>query len=68
MPNIKHLDGDIWELRPLQGRILFVAWTGNVFVLLLCFTKKNQKNPQREIEKDKRELDDFKRSLSENGI
>lgn len=25
-PYIKHLDGDIWELRPLRDRILFVAW------------------------------------------
>lgn len=25
-PYIKHLDGEIWELRPLRNRILFVAW------------------------------------------
>lgn len=24
-PYIKHLDGEIWELRPLRDRILFVA-------------------------------------------
>ena len=24
-PYIKHLEGDIWELRPLSDRILFVA-------------------------------------------
>ena len=24
-PFIKHLDGEIWELRPLRDRILFVA-------------------------------------------
>lgn len=26
-PYLKHLDGEIWELRPLRDRILFVAWT-----------------------------------------
>ena len=25
-PYIKHLDGDIWELRPLRDRIFFVGW------------------------------------------
>ncbi len=25
-PYVKHLTGDIWELRPLRDRILFAAW------------------------------------------
>ena len=33
-PYIKHLDGEIWELRPLRDRILFVAWHNGSFVLL----------------------------------
>lgn len=57
---IKHLDGDIWELRPLRDRILFVAWNGNGFILLHHFMKKTQKTPAREIEKAKRELADLK--------
>lgn len=57
---IKHLDGDIWELRPLRDRILFVAWNGSGFVLLHHFMKKTQKTPAREIEKAKRELADLK--------
>ena len=56
---IKHLDGEIWELRPLRDRIFFVAWKNNSFVLLHCFTKKSQKTPKREIEKAKRELKDM---------
>lgn len=55
-PYIKHLDGEIWELRPLSDRILFVAWHHGSYVLLHCFTKKTQKTPIREIEKAKREL------------
>lgn len=59
-PYLKHLDGDIWELRPLRDRILFVAWSGKGFVLLHHFVKKTQKTPAREIEKAKRELADLK--------
>lgn len=33
-PYIKHLDGNIWELRPIRDRILFVAWHNGSFVLL----------------------------------
>jgi len=63
-PFIKHLDGEIWELRPLRDRILFVAWHNGSFVLLHQFMKKTQKTPTREIEKAKRELAE----LIERGI
>jgi phage-related protein len=63
-PYMKHLDGDIWELRPLRDRILFVAWQENGFVLLHTFMKKTQKTPAREIEKAKKELAD----LIERGV
>lgn len=67
-PYIKHLDGDIWELRSLRDRILFVAWHNEGFVLLHHFMKKTQKTPAREIEKAKRELADLmERGLDENG-
>lgn len=59
-PYIKHLDGEIWELRPIRNRILFVAWVGESYVLLHHFIKKTQKTPSREIEKAKRELADLK--------
>ena len=59
-PYIKHLDAEIWELRPLRNRILFVAWLDGSFVLLHHFVKKTQKTPRREIEKAKRELQDLK--------
>lgn len=58
-PYVKHLDGDIWELRPLRDRILFVAWMNGSFVLLHHFMKKTQKTPAREIEKAKREYADM---------
>ncbi|MCD8116247.1 MAG: type II toxin-antitoxin system RelE/ParE family toxin [Oscillospiraceae bacterium] len=59
-PYIKHLDGEIWELRPLRDRVLFVAWHNGSFVLLHQFMKKTQKTPAREIAKAKRELEDMR--------
>ena len=57
---VKHLDGDIWELRPLRDRILFAGVVNGRYVLLHQFVKKTQKTPPREIEQAKRELADFK--------
>ena len=59
-PYMKHLDGDIWELRPISDRILFAGLVNGKFVLLHHFVKKTQKTPPREIEQAKRELDDFR--------
>lgn len=60
-PVTKHLDGDIWELRPLSNRILYAFYKDNTFILLHHFMKKTQKTPPREIEKAKREVDDYRR-------
>ena len=65
---IKHLDGEIWELRPIRDRILFAAWIDDSFVLLHCFMKQTQKTPKREIDKAKRELADFIERSGNNGI
>jgi phage-related protein len=56
---VKHLDGEIWELRPLQDRILFAKWIHGGFVLLHHFVKKTRKTPTREIEQAKKNLQDF---------
>jgi phage-related protein len=62
---VKHLDGEIWELRPISDRILFAGWVEGSFVLLHSFVKKTQKTPKREIEQAKRELADFKERSKE---
>ncbi len=59
-PYIKHLDGDIWELRPIRDRILFASWNGKDFILLHNFVKKTQKTPPTEIDKAKKFLADYK--------
>lgn len=58
-PYVKHLIGDIWELRPLRNRILFFGYDGKNFVLLSHFMKKTQKTPQREIERAKSLMEDY---------
>jgi phage-related protein len=50
-PYVKHIHGEIWELRPLRDRIFFARWDGNNFVLLHHFIKKTAKTPRREITK-----------------
>lgn len=60
-PYIKHIDGDIWELRPLRDRILFAAWNGDGFLLLNHFMKQTQKTPPREIDKAKENLADYQK-------
>ena len=59
VPYMKHIDGDIWELRPLRDRIFFVGWVNGSFVLLHHFMKRTQKTPSREIEKAKKEYADM---------
>jgi phage-related protein len=58
-PTVKHLVDDIWELRPLDDRILYFFAKGNTYVLLHTFVKKTQQTPPAEIEQAKREMKDY---------
>ena len=66
-PYVKHLDGEIWELRPLRDRILFAAYHDGRFVLLHQFLKKTQKTPPQEIKQAKREFAEWKERSADNG-
>ena len=55
----KHLEDGIWELQPGNNRVFYFFFQDNTFVLLHQFRKKTQKTPKREIEKAKRERDDY---------
>ena len=65
-PYIKHIDGEIWEIRPIKDRRLFAAWDGKSFILLHHFVKKTQKTPKREIGQAKRNLTDYRERSKEN--
>ena len=68
----KHLEEDIWELRPGNNRVFYffvekdAVLEKDTFILLHQFRKKSQKTPRREIEQAKRERDDYL-SRKENG-
>ena len=55
----KHLDENIWELRPGNNRILYFFYENNTFVLLHHFRKKSKSTPRHEIDKAKAERDDY---------
>lgn len=55
----KHLEDGIWELRPGNNRVFYFFFQDDIFVLPHQFRKKSQKTPKREIEKAKRERDDY---------
>ena len=57
----KHIEENIWELRPGNNRVLYFFFQEDTFVLLHHFRKKTNKTPHREIEKAKRERDDYLR-------
>lgn len=56
---IKHIEDEIWELRPGKNRVLYFFYKDNKYVLLHHFIKKTQKTPKREIERAKREMADY---------
>ena len=56
---IKHLDGDIWELRPGNNRVFFFYFDNETYVLLHHYRKKTQKTPQREIRRAISEMNDY---------
>ena len=58
-PFMKHINGDIWELRPLRDRFFFFCWQNDRFVILHHFVKKTQKTPQKEIDQAIRNMNDF---------
>ncbi len=55
----KHLEEDIWELRPGNNRVFYFYYRENHFVLLHHFRKKSQKTPKRELSRAKAERDDY---------
>lgn len=59
LPYVRHLYGDIWELRPLKDRILFFGYDGNNIILLSHFRKMTQKTPPREIKKANKLMKDY---------
>ena len=53
MPYAKHVEGDLWELRTRVGsnqyRLIYLLFTGRVFILLHGFMKKSGRIPQQDL-------------------
>lgn len=62
-PYVKHLEGELWELRIQAGRkayrVIYFAFTGQRFILLHVFLKKTQRTPRKEMAIAERRLADF---------
>ena len=65
-PVTKHLEGEIWELRPLKHRFLYAYYDNNRFIILHQFIKKTKKLPKRELEQAKRNLNLFREREKKN--
>lgn len=66
-PVTKHLDGDIWELRPLKHRFLYAYYEKGKFIILHYFIKKSKKLPRRELEQAKRNLKNWMERVNKDG-
>lgn len=55
----KHIEDNIWELRPGNNRIFYFYCDNNDYVLLHSFRKKTNKTPRKEIIRAKSERDDY---------
>ncbi len=58
-PIVKHIDGNLWELRPLANRIFFFYWKDNKFVMVHHYMKKSQKTPKKELEQARKNVKDY---------
>lgn len=50
-PYTKHIEDNLYELRPLRDRFFFLYEEKDCYVILNHFMKQTQKTPRREIEK-----------------
>lgn len=66
-PYVKHLEGELYELRPLRDRFIFFYKKENKYIILNHFVKKTQKTPRKEIEKAYRLIDNFTERDNTNG-
>lgn len=61
---IKHIEGDLWELRPEFGgqefRLFYFIVFGDTILFLHAFKKKTQKTPPAEIEIARKRMEEVR--------
>ena len=58
-PTVKHIEGDLWELRPGPHRLFYFVFTGRRCIVLHGYRKKGMKAPGREIARALRYMRDW---------
>ena len=64
MPHVRHLDGELWEMR-MKGksgiaRAIYFTVVGKRIIVCSAFVKKSQKTPKNELEKARNRMKGFK--------
>lgn len=59
MPTARHIEGDLWELRPGPHRVFYCIVTGRRCILLCGYRKQGNKAPAREIARALRYMADW---------
>lgn len=62
-PIARHIEDDIWELRPLDNRFMYAYITDNRIIILSHFIKRTEKTPRTEIERARRRLKTYKATI-----
>ena len=62
----QYVQDGIWELRPGKNRVFFFYFKNDTFVLLHHFRKTTKKTPRREIDRAKKERNDWVSRRSKN--
>lgn len=57
--HVKHVVGDLWEIRPGRARVFYFTYRARQFVLVHGYYKRTQKAPERDIETATRRMNDF---------
>jgi phage-related protein len=59
MPEARHVQGKLWELRPTAHRLLYFAHVEHTFVILHAFHKQTNKTPKQDLELALRRMGEY---------
>lgn len=63
MPHVRHLEGDLWEMRMKSksgiARAVYFTVINKRIIVCAAFVKKTQKTPKRELDKARKRMKGF---------
>ena len=63
MPHVRHLGGDLWEMRMKSksgiARAIYFTVIDKRIIVCAAFVKKTQKTPKRELDKARKRMKGF---------